>query len=86
MANIASARKRARQAVKKRAHNMSLRSRMRTYVKRVRAAIDAGDKDAATTAYAEVVSSLDSSTSKGIIHANNAARKKSRLNAQIKAL
>ena len=86
MANIASARKRARQAVKKRAHNMSLRSRMRTYVKRVRAAIDAGDKDAATTAYAEVVSSLDGSTSKGIIHANNAARKKSRLNAQIKAL
>lgn len=86
MANIASARKRARQAVKKRAHNMSLRSRMRTYVKRVRAAIDAGDKDAATAAYAEVVSSLDSSTSKGIIHANNAARKKSRLNAQIKAL
>ncbi|HHJ19158.1 MAG TPA: 30S ribosomal protein S20 [Gammaproteobacteria bacterium] len=86
MANIASARKRARQAVKKRAHNMSLRSRMRTYVKRVRAAIDAGDKDAATAAYSDVVSSLDSSASKGIIHANNAARKKSRLNAQIKAL
>ena len=86
MANIASARKRARQAVTRRAHNMALRSRMRTHVKKVEAAIGAGDKEAATTAYRSAVSSLDNSAGKGLIHANKAARHKSRLNARIKAM
>ncbi len=86
MANIASARKRARQAIKRRAHNMALRSRMRTYVKRVEAAIASGDKDAASEAYRRAVSILDNSAGKGLIHANKAARHKSRLNARIKAM
>ncbi len=86
MANIASARKRARQNIKRRAHNMALRSRMRTYVKKVRRAIEAGDKEAAQAAYRKAVSVLDSTADKGLIHKNKAARHKSRLNAQIKAL
>lgn len=86
MANSAQARKRARQAVKHRTHNMALRSRMRTYVKRTRAAIASGDKEKATAAFREVQSVLDSSVGKGLIHANKAARQKSRMNAQIKAM
>ena len=86
MANSAQARKRARQAVKHRAHNMALRSRMRTFVKRTRAAIASGDKEKATAAFREVQSVLDSSVSKGLIHANKAARQKSRMNAQIKSM
>ena len=86
MANSASAIKRARQAVKRREHNVALRSRMRTYVKHVIHAIDDGDKDAAAKAYREAVSALDSSVSKGMIHANKAARQKSRLNARIKLM
>ena len=86
MANLVSAIKRARQAVKRRERNMAQRSRMRTYVKKVLHAIDDGDKDAASKAYREAVSVLDSSATKGIIHANKAARQKSRLNARIKAM
>ena len=86
MANIASARKRARQAIKRRSHNMALRSRMRTHIKKAEAAIASGDKEAATNAYSVVVSSLDSSAGKGLIHANKAARHKSRLNARVKAM
>lgn len=86
MANIASARKRARQAVKRRTHNVALRSRMRTYVKKVTSAIDAGDKDAANVAFKEAASMLDSSAAKGLIHANKAARQKSRINARVKAM
>ncbi len=86
MANIASARKRARQAVKRREHNMALRSRMRTYVKKVQHAIEAGNKEAAVAAFESAKTVLDGSVSKGIIHANKAARQKSRLNAHIKAM
>ena len=86
MANLVSAIKRARQAVKRRERNVALRSRMRTYVKNVNGAIEAGDKDAATKAYREAVSVLDSSAAKGMIHANKAARQKSRLNARIQAM
>ncbi len=86
MANLVSAIKRARQAVNRREHNVALRSRMRTYVKNVVNAIDGGDKDAATKAYREAVSVLDNSAAKGMIHANKAARQKSRLNARIKAM
>ena len=86
MANLVSAIKRARQAVNRREHNVALRSRMRTYVKNVVSAIEDGDKDAATKAYREAVSVLDNSAAKGMIHANKAARQKSRLNARIKAM
>ena len=86
MANIASARKRARQAEKSRQHNMSLRSRLRTYIKNVVKAIDAGDQKAAKELYSASVPVIDSSARKGIIHANKAARHKRRLNARIRSM
>ena len=86
MANSKSAKKRAIQAEKNRQHNASRRSMMRTLVKKVRNAIDAGDKEAATAAFSAAVPVLDRYATKGLIHANKAARQKSRLNAHIKAL
>ncbi len=86
MANTAQAKKRVRQAEKNRQHNASLRSTMRTYVKKVLAAIRAGDKAAAQEAFKAASSMLDRNARKGIIHANKAARSKSRLSARIKAL
>lgn len=86
MANIASARKRAKQAIKRRAHNMALRSRMRTHLKKVESDISAGDKDAALKSYHDAVAMLDNSAGKGLIHANKASRHKSRLNLRIKAM
>lgn len=86
MANSAQARKRARQAEKNRQRNASQRSAFRTSIKKVVYAIEAGDKEAATAAYADAVPMIDSTASKGLIHQNKAARHKSRLNAQIKAL
>lgn len=86
MANSKSAKKRAIQSEKNRQHNASRRSMMRTLVKKVQSAIDAGDKEAATAAYTAAVPILDRYSTKGLIHANKAARQKSRLNAHIKAL
>ena len=86
MANSPQARKRARQNEKARKHNASLRSMVRTYIKKVVAAIETGDAEAAKTAYAAAVPVIDRIADKGIIHKNKAARHKSRLNAQIKAL
>lgn len=86
MANIKSAKKRAKQAVKRRAHNMSLRSRMRTAVKNVRKALDAKDLTSAQATFKVAISVLDNSAQKNIIHKNKAARLKSRLNKHIKAL
>lgn len=86
MANIKSAKKRAIQSEKNRRHNASRRSMMRTYLKRVIAAIDKKDKDAANTAMKDVTPMLDSYATKGLISKNKAARHKSRLNAKIKAL
>lgn len=86
MANIASARKRALQSEKQRQHNASLRSELRTAVKDVKKAIEAGNKDAAKTVYRNAVSTIDSIADKNIIHKNKAARHKSRLAAAIKAM
>ena len=86
MANIASAKKRARQAVVRREHNVMLTSRMRTAVKKVLKAIQAGDKAVAEQAYRAAVPMVDSSVNKGLIHRNKAARHKSRLNARIRAM
>lgn len=86
MANSPQARKRARQNVKRRAHNASLRSMVRTYIKRVYAAIGTGNAESAQAAYTAAVPVIDRIADKGIIHKNKAARHKSRLNAQIKAL
>ena len=84
MANTAQARKRARQNTKRRQNSASQRSMVRTYLKRVDAAIAAKDYDAATEAYKKAVPVLDRMADKGIIHKNKAARRKSRLNKTIK--
>ncbi|HUD97717.1 MAG TPA: 30S ribosomal protein S20 [Woeseiaceae bacterium] len=86
MANIKSARKRARQSEKTRLHNMGLRSKMRTQIKIVVKAIEKGDKEAASAAYQAAVPVIDSMINKGIVSHNKAARHKSRLNKRIKAL
>lgn len=86
MANIKSAQKRARQSEVRREHNASLRSRMRTAIKRVRKAISEGDKSAAQSALQSATSMIDSTASKGIVHKNMAARNKSRLSAAVKAM
>jgi len=86
MANSAQARKRARQSVARNKHNSSLRSMMRTAIKRVRTAIAAGDKAAAAQVLQSATSVIDRVADKNIIHKNKAARHKSRLSAAIKAL
>ena len=86
MANTAQARKRARQAEKRRAQNASLRSLVRTVIKKVYAAVQTGDPTAAKTAYEIAVPVIDRMANKGIIQKNKAARHKSRLNAHVKAL
>lgn len=86
MANSAQARKRARQAVKSRAHNASLRSRLRTAIKAVHKAVVAGDKAAAQAVYRSSMSTIDCIADKKIIHKNKAARHKSRLSAAVKAM
>jgi small subunit ribosomal protein S20 len=86
VANIKSARKRARQAEKTRKANMSQRSFMRTKIKTVVNACDAGDKDAAVAAYKDAVPVIDSMINKGIVSKNKAARHKSRLNQRVKEL
>ncbi|CCQ09596.1 SSU ribosomal protein S20p [Pseudoalteromonas luteoviolacea B = ATCC 29581] len=86
MANIKSAKKRAVTSEKRRKHNASRRSMMRTFTKKVIAAIQAGDKEAATQAFAVATPILDRYATKGLIHKNKAARHKSRLAAKIKAL
>ena len=86
MANSAQARKRARQAVSARTHNTSLRSRLRTAIKAVRKAVDAGDKAAAQAVFQQSMSTIDSIADKKIVHKNAAARHKSRLSAAIKAM
>ncbi|MBS0456637.1 MAG: 30S ribosomal protein S20 [Proteobacteria bacterium] len=86
MANIKSAKKRAKQAEVHRARNASARSMLRTAVKKVLKAINAGDQTAAQTAFAIAQPILDRYSARGLIHKNKAARHKSRLTARIKAL
>ncbi|MDX1733668.1 MAG: 30S ribosomal protein S20 [Halioglobus sp.] len=86
MANSPQAKKRARQAIRRRSHNASLRSLVRTVIKKVDAAVSSGDAEAAKAAYASAVPVIDRMADKGIIHKNKAARHKSRLNAQVKAV
>src|SRR5215469_3045836 len=86
VANTKSAEKAAHQAEKHRARNVALRSRMRTAVRTVTAAIASGDKEAARTSYQKAVPEIDSLVGKQIIHRNKAARHKSRLAARIRAM
>ncbi len=86
MANTAQARKRARQSVARNQHNSSLRSMLRTAIKRVRSAVVAGDKATATDTLQKATSVIDRVADKNIIHKNKAARHKSRLAAAVKAM
>ena len=86
LANSLSAKKRAKQAEGRRQNNASRRSMMRTYVKAVVNAISGKDKPAAESAFKKVLPILDKSAQSGLISKNKAARHKSRLNAQIKAM
>ena len=86
MANSAQARKRARQAEVRRQRNAGQRSMLRTYIKNVVKAIEAGDAAAAQAAYTKAVPVIDKSAGKGLIHKNKAARHKSRLSQHLRAL
>lgn len=86
MANTVQAKKRAKQAEKSRLHNASLRSRMRTSLKKVIKAIEGGDQANAKEAFKEAIPCLDGMVNKKLIHKNKAARHKSRLSAHIKSL
>ncbi len=86
MANIESAKKRARQTIKRAARNTSLRSRAYTYLKKARASILSGSKTEAQEAVKAAFSQIDKMVPKGIFHKNKAARLKSRLNARLKKL
>ncbi|HEY5668602.1 MAG TPA: 30S ribosomal protein S20 [Anaerolineales bacterium] len=79
MANIKSAIKRNKQNEKRRLRNRIFRGRARSAVKRARLAIDANEVDSARQAALEAISALDKAAEKGVLHKNNAARRKSRL-------
>jgi small subunit ribosomal protein S20 len=86
MANTAQAKKRARQGEVRRVRNVALRTKLRTFIKKVVAAIESGDKTVAQSAYKEAQPIIDKMAGKGIIHKNKAARHKSRLSAHIKSM
>lgn len=86
MANNASARKRIRQTATRTIRNTARRSRMRTFVKKVEAAIASGDKAQAAAALRAAQPELQRASGKGVIHANTIARKISRLSKRVKAI
>lgn len=86
MANSRQAKKRVRQAEKRRLHNASRKTEMRTYLKNVLKSIQAGDKEGAMASYQQATSMVDRLAAKGLIHKNKAARHKSRLNSKLKDL
>ena len=86
MANTASARKRIRQTERRTARNQARKSRMRTFVKKVEAAIDSGNKTEAAAALRAAQPEMQRAAGKGIAHKNTIARKLSRLSARVKGL
>jgi small subunit ribosomal protein S20 len=86
VANTAQARKRARQGEVRREHNVELRTKLRTFIKKVVTAIAGGNKEEAKQAYQAAQPVIDKMSGKGIIHKNKAARHKSRLSQQIKKM
>lgn len=86
LATIRSAIKRNRQNEKRRLHNRVFRGSTRTQIRKARSAINAGDKKTAVEEVKQAIAQLDSAASKGIIHKNNAARRKSRLMTQLNSL
>jgi small subunit ribosomal protein S20 len=86
MANHFSALKRARQTEKKTARNRASKSRLRSSLRSLRAAMDKNDPQAAQSAYRETVSVIDKGVQKGVLHKNTASRYKARLSARVKAV
>jgi small subunit ribosomal protein S20 len=86
LANTKQAKKRVIQSETRRVQNSAMRSKVRTYIKKVRKAVEAGQTENAVVALREAIPVIDRMAAKGIIHKNNAARNKSRLNARVKAL
>ena len=86
MANTKSAIKRIRQNEKRRVRNRIYRGRARTFVKNARMALESGDVEVARTATMQAVSELDIAAQKGVLHNNNASRRKGRLMKQLAAL
>ena len=83
MANHKSAEKRVRQTLKRNEINRSNRSRVRTQIKKLRAALTSGDKSGSTELLAPTVSVIDKMVNKGLLHKNTAARYKSRLTRRV---
>lgn len=79
MANSPSAIKRARTNIKRRDHNRSIKSKVRTLVRNFDAALDEGNVDKAKDGYNAAASALDKAASKGVVHKNEAARRKARM-------
>lgn len=86
MANIKSAKKRVLVNAKKAARNKAVKSRTKTYVKKVDAAVAGGDKAAAETALKEAISELSKASTKGVYHKNTTSRKISRLTKAVNAM
>jgi small subunit ribosomal protein S20 len=86
VANIKSQIKRIKTNEKARLRNKSVRSELKTHVRKVRAAVAAGDKEAATAALRTATRKLDKAVSKGVIHANQAANRKSAIAKSVDAL
>ena len=86
MANTSSAKKMARKIERRTALNKARRTRMRTYVKKLDAAIATGDQEQARAALRTAESELMKAVSKGVIHKNAGARKASRLSARVKSM
>ncbi len=83
MPNIKSAKKRVKVTSTKTLQNQMFRSQMRTMIKKYDAALAAGDKEQATVAYKLAVKKIDQAVSRGILHKNNAARKKSQFTVKL---
>ena len=83
MANIKSAKKRTEVIDKKTLRNKMIKSKVKTVIKKVEAAIAAGDKEAAQANLLVAISEIDKAASKGVYHKNNASRKVSRLTAAV---
>jgi len=86
MANIKSVRKRAKQAIVRRGHNLGLRTEVRTAIKNVKKAVAAGNKDAAAKALVASQRAIDRIVAKGVLHRNAGDRHKSRLAHAIKGM
>jgi len=86
LANIESAKKRVRQNIKRRVRNRMVRNKTRTFIKKANQLIEAGDQSAAIVAVQAAMSQLDRAAQKGVVHHNNADRRKSRLAKKLQTL